>query len=93
LLPTEAEADNEFRYYQTVVNPDGKFQLRNLAPGIYLAVAKEKSEAATLDQLIDLNQLKVMRNTMKRSGLIVELKPCQRRKDFVLPLGNNGSGF
>jgi hypothetical protein len=40
LIPAEMAAANEaLRYYETIANNDGSFDLKNLAPGRYLAEA------------------------------------------------------
>jgi len=88
LVPAEREAANNIlRYGETLVDRDGTFALRNLAPGRYLIIARieppTESEAPRPLAWDPTARLKLRREA-ETANTIVELKPCQRVIDYSL---------
>jgi hypothetical protein len=90
LIPAEMTAANEaLRYYEIIANNDGSFDLKNLAPGRYLLrlrAAEESESAAAPDRPAawDAIERAKLRHEAEALKIDVELKPCQRVKDYVL---------
>ncbi len=92
LVPAEKEAaDNLLRYAQTVTNKEGAFNLKHLAPGRYLLLAKPLPKDAAengSDRLIARDHAKrlALRSEAEAYAKVVELKPCQRISDSKLDI-------
>ena len=90
LMPAEKEnASNLVRYFETRSEPDGRFELRNIPPGEYLAAATSIDEDRPPGFLIrqDSNlRAKVIRDAQK-SNQTITVKPCERIENFELPIG------
>ena len=88
LVPGEKDSSsNLLRYFETRSEPDGRFELRNIPPGDYLAVAAGLEENRPLGILVrqDANlRNKVIRDAQKLNQSIT-LKPCERVENFELP--------
>lgn len=91
LVPAEREhANNVLRYGETTVQSDGSFALTNLAPGRYLIVSRIKAETAAnareRELAWDAAARAKLRTAAEAANVVVELKPCQRLKDYSLNL-------
>src|SRR5262245_14942792 len=90
LIPAEMTAANEaLRYYETIANNDGSFDLKNLAPGKYLLhlrAAEESESSASPDRPIawDAIERAKLRREAEAVKNEIELQPCGRVKDYVL---------
>jgi len=90
LIPAETTAANEaLRYYEKIANNDGSFDLKNLAPGRYLLrlrASEESESAATPDRPLawDAIERAKLRREAEAVKTEIELKSCQRVKDYVL---------
>ncbi|HKX32474.1 MAG TPA: carboxypeptidase-like regulatory domain-containing protein [Blastocatellia bacterium] len=90
LIPAEAAmADDVIRYSETDVGGDGSFDFKHLAPGKYWLHTRQVSEKETNNDDAE----PVVRNAIERAKLRreaaaarneIELKPCQRLKDYNL---------
>ena len=87
LVPAEKDsAANLLRYFETRSEADGRFELRNLPPGDYLAVATTVEENRAPGILVrqDPNlRTKVIRDAQKLNQSIT-LKPCETVENFAL---------
>ncbi len=87
LVPTEKErAEDTLRYAETKVENDGSFAVTNLASGRYWLIARiVKDDTANPRPLFWDN---VTRNNLRKeaesANTILELKPCQSIKDYLL---------
>ena len=88
LIPAEATATDEvLRYRETVIEKNGSFEFKHLAPGKYRLLArsipdteKDKPRPAAFDPT---ERLKLKKES-EAATTEIELKPCQRVKDHVL---------
>jgi hypothetical protein len=88
ILPVEeAKAEDLLRYAETVTGSDGSFELKHLAPGKYLLLAREISDGVD-DQYSTVSWDQVKRAKLRREAQVLgqklELKPCQQINDFTL---------
>ena len=87
LVPGEKESSpNLLRYFETRSEPDGRFELRSIPPGDYLAVTDSMEENRPPGILVrqDANlRNKVVRDAQKLNRSIT-LKPCERVENFEL---------
>jgi len=94
LVPAEREqANNVLRYSEAIVNRDATFTLTNLAPGRYFLVSKisriqSETDAGTpqRDLAWDTAARARLRTAAEAANSIIELKPCQREKEYSLKL-------
>ena len=92
LVPADREQANDvLRYSETRVMSDGSFAFSNIAPGRYLIVSRVEPGAetpATLPRASawDPAARAKLRQEAEAAKVVVELKPCQRLKDYVLAL-------
>jgi len=90
LLPSEDRLNNDaWRYYERTTGTDGKFSIRNLAPGKYLIVAlptPRKADAVIpMGQLVfDNNFRAAIRKQAEEKGTALDLKACQKMNDLSL---------
>jgi hypothetical protein len=90
LIPAEAaSADDVIRYAETDVRGDGSFGFKHIAPGKYFLHMRQAPENdASDDQAIGIAWDAVKRVKLRREAASakneIELKPCQRVKDYVL---------
>ena len=86
LTPVEKEnASNLLRYFETRTDADGRFELRNIPPGNYFAIATNVEENRPAGILIrqDSNlRAKIFGDAQKSQSLT--LKPCERVENFEL---------
>jgi hypothetical protein len=87
LVPVEKDSSsNLLRYFETRSEPDGRFELRNLPPGEYFAVAMSSEEDRSAGFLIrqDSNlRARVVRDAQKLNQSLT-IKPCERVENFEL---------
>jgi carboxypeptidase family protein len=92
LVPVDREQSNDvLRYSDTTVMSDGSFAFSNIAPGRYLIVTRVESGAETQGttprpSAWDSTSRVKLRQEAEAAKVVVELKPCQRLKDYALPL-------
>jgi hypothetical protein len=88
LVPVEKEnASNLLRYFETRSDAEGRFALRNVPPGDYLAVTANAEENRPDGLLIRQDasmRTKVIRDAQKLNQSLT-LKPCERVENFELP--------
>jgi hypothetical protein len=97
LVPSEPESSNDLvRYYEAEVNSDGTFSVANVAPGRYSVVTlvspvvrplTDRPQPAAWEAAMRTR----IRNQAKTSRNEIELKPCERVKDYVLHFAGSGS--
>jgi len=86
-VPVEKDsASNLLRYFETRSEPDGRFELRNIPPGEYFAVAAsseaERSPGFLIRQDSNL-RVGVVRDAQKLNQTLT-VKPCERVENFEL---------
>jgi carboxypeptidase family protein len=92
LIPAEVSAaDDVLRYAETAVGADGGFGFKHIAPGKYLLHTRQASEKeANNDRSRPLAWDAVERAKLRREAAAakneIELKACDRGKDYVLRL-------
>ena len=95
IVPAERErVNNILRYSETLVDRDGTFAFKNLAPGRYFIVARPEPPAETQSALPrpsawDPAARIKLRREAESAKALVELKPCQRLVDYTLSLKAN----
>ena len=85
-----AAADDLLRYAETSARGDGSFEFKHLAPGKYLLHVRELAEKEESDdQARPIAWDTIERAKLRREAAVtkneVELQPCQRVKEHVLP--------
>jgi protocatechuate 3,4-dioxygenase beta subunit len=91
LVPSERErAEDVLRYGESVVQTDGSFVFRNLAPGNYLLLARPAPETDQRQPRPPLALDPAARAALRRDAEAaknpVTLQPCQRTDDFTFHL-------
>lgn len=82
LAPVDHEQANDvLRYSETTIVSDGSFAFSNIAPGRYFIVSRVEPGAAS-----DPAARAKLRQEAEAAKVVVDLKPCQRLKDYALPL-------
>ena len=90
LVPAEPEAsDDLLRYAELTVTDGGKFKFNNIKPGRYWLLARlvpQNDIFTTISRPIawDNNARAKLRREAEISNIVVELRPCQDVKDFIL---------
>lgn len=90
LVPSEKEnAEDVLRYFSDEVQADGSFNLSNLPPGRYWAIALiAGAKESQLETAIRLPEEKELRARLRRAAEAakteIELKPCQNISDYSL---------
>jgi hypothetical protein len=90
LVPAEvASADDVIRYAETDVHGDGSFEFKHVAPGRYLLLTRRVAEKeAGADQTHplawDVMERVKLRREAAAAKIEIELKPCQRVRDYIL---------
>jgi hypothetical protein len=93
LVPAERErADDVMRYREVAPDSSGAFSLTNLAPGRYWVVARPAPDAdaqgrAPRPLSWDAEERARLRREAEAANAAIELQPCQRVNDYVLPYG------
>jgi hypothetical protein len=85
------QAYQQLLYYETVTDADGTFALTHLAPGKYLIVSRPLPDDQTLGRshktvASDATERAKLRRKAEASKQGIELKLCQRMKDYTLKL-------
>ena len=91
LVPADREQANDvLRYSETVITSDGSFAFSNIAPGRYFIVSRVEPGAETGTPLRpsawDPTARAKLRQEAEAAKVVVDLKPCQRLKDYALAL-------
>ena len=90
ILPAEETmAENLLRYAETVARSDGSFELKHLAPGKYLLLAreipeKERTERQSSAVAWDHIERAKLRREAQALRQEIELRPCQQINDYAL---------
>jgi hypothetical protein len=94
LVPADREQSNDvLRYSDAMVMSDGSFAFSNIAPGRYFIISRIEPgveiEATSLrPSAWDPTARAQLRQEAEAAKVIVDLKPCQRLKDYALALKN-----
>lgn len=92
LVPADREQANDvLRYSETTIMSDGSFAFSNIAPGRYLIISRVEPAAETPDTsprsaAWDPATRAKLRQDAEAAKVVVDLKPCERLKDYALPL-------
>lgn len=93
LVPADREqANNVLRYSETTITSDGSFVFSNIAPGRYFIVSRvepaspETQGTSARSSAWDPAARAKLRQEAEAAKVVVELKPCERLKDYALPL-------
>lgn len=91
LVPADREQANDvLRYSETTITSDGSFAFSNIAPGRYFILARIErgGEPGTSPRpsAWDPTARAKLRQEAEAAKAVVELKPCERLKDYALPL-------
>jgi hypothetical protein len=86
LVPADREQANDvLRYSETMITSDGSFAFSNLAPGRYFIVSRIEPGAETAGiSAWDPAARAKLRQEAEAAKVVIELKPCQRLKDYAL---------
>jgi Carboxypeptidase regulatory-like domain len=92
LLPADREQANDvLRYSETTIMSDGSFAFSNLAPGRYFIISRVEPGAETpgttsRSSAWDPTARAKLRQEAEAAKVVIDLKPCQRLKDYALAL-------
>ncbi len=88
MIPAEVTAaDDVLRYRETVIEKNGSFEFKHLAPGKYRLLARsipDTEKVAPSPAAFDSTERIKLRKEAEAANNEIELKPCQRVKDHVL---------
>ncbi|MEK7829923.1 MAG: carboxypeptidase-like regulatory domain-containing protein, partial [Acidobacteriota bacterium] len=88
MIPAEAAAaDDVLRYREAVIEKNGSFEFKYLAPGKYRLLARSIPDTEKNNQrptAFDSTERIRLRKEAEAANNEIELKPCQRVKDHVL---------
>ena len=90
LIPTENEHPNDVvRYFQVLVNENGDFSIRNIPPGNYRILVRQKgnketSDGSALPLFWDDDGRRFLRREAATAGIPVVLRSCQRVTNYLL---------
>jgi hypothetical protein len=88
ILPAEeTAAEDLLRYAETTTRGDGSFELKHLAPGKYLLLAREIPEKERIESQAvawDHAERAKLRREAQALSQEVELRPCQQINDYAL---------
>jgi hypothetical protein len=89
LVPANREhANTVLRYYETMVDGDGRFKMSHIAPGRYFSITRIRPAGEIKEQQTPAAWSTTVRSKLRRdaelSKTIVELKSCQQVSDFEL---------
>ena len=94
LVPADREQANDvLRYSETMVTSDASFAFSNIAPGRYFIVSRVEAGAETQGaparpSAWDPTERAKLRQEAEAAKVVIDLKPCQRVKDYALPHRN-----
>jgi hypothetical protein len=88
LLPAEAEStDDVLRFFETDMQRDGSFAIRNIAPGRYYLITRLVNENAVEENVRpvawDADLRKLLHTEAEAKNQLIELQTCQRVSDYV----------
>src|SRR6185369_9496817 len=92
LVPADREQANDvLRYSETVIMRDGSFAISNIAPGRYFIVSRvepgaETPGASARSTAWDPTARAKLRQEAEAAKVVIDLKPCQRFRDYALAL-------
>ena len=92
LVPADREQANDvLRYSETMIMSDGNFAFSNIAPGRYFIVSRvepgtETPGTSSRPSAWDPAARAKLRQEAESAKVVVDLKPCQRLKDYALAL-------
>lgn len=92
LVPADREQANDvLRYSQTTIMSDGSFAFSNIAPGRYFIVSRVEPSTETRGtsppaSAWDPAARAKLRQEAEAAKVVVDLKPCQRLRDYKLAL-------
>jgi hypothetical protein len=92
LVPADREQANDvLRYSETMIMSDGSFAFSNIAPGRYFIVSRVEPGAETpgtspRSTAWDPIARAKLRQEAEAAKVVVDLKPCQRLRDYALAL-------
>jgi hypothetical protein len=92
LVPADREQANDvLRYSETMIMSDGSFAFSNIAPGRYFIVSRVEPGAETpgtspRSTAWDSIARAKLRQEAEAAKVVVDLKPCQRLRDYALAL-------
>jgi hypothetical protein len=92
LVPTDREQVNDvLRYSETMIMSDGSFAFSNIAPGRYFIISRVEPGAETPGtpsrfSAWDPTARAKLRQEAEAAKVVVDLKPCQRSRDYALAL-------
>jgi hypothetical protein len=90
LVPADREQANDvLRYSETMIMSDGSFAFSNIAPGRYFIVSRVEPGVETPSTRFaawDPTTRAKLRQEAEAGKVVVDLKPCQRLKDYAIPL-------
>ena len=92
LVPADCEQANDvLRYSETMIMSDGSFAFSNIAPGRYFIVSRVEPGAETpgtspRPSAWDPTARAKLRQEAEAAKVVVDLKPCERLKDYALAL-------
>lgn len=93
LIPAEPESKDEvLRFAETRAESNGSFTFTNLAPGKYLVTTRlipdtEADDKPSRPAAWEATERTKLRKEAEAMNVVIELKPCQQVKDFVLKMG------
>jgi uncharacterized GH25 family protein len=92
LIPAEKEAADDVLRYAEQKTKDGSFTFPNLAPGKYWLLARKVPDDEADQKRVnptawDITTRKTLRAEAEAVNQAIELKSCQRAKDFSLKFG------
>jgi len=96
LIPALAEhANHAWRYYETLVAPNGTWTLINIAPGTYRLIALRSQPEAeytpTRPRAADIEGRLKLRRQAEANGTRVELSACSRLDEYALRVNESDS--
>ena len=92
LAPADREQANDvLRYSETTIMSDGSFAFSNIAPGRYFILSRVEPGAETAGtsprpSAWDPTARAKLRQEAEAAKVVIDLKPCQRLKDYALAL-------
>lgn len=80
--------DDVLRYSEALTDREGKFVLKNIAPGSYRILAQDSADRGSVNRSANMLDSKVrlaLQHLAQQEGKPLELKQCQRVNDLELP--------
>ena len=92
LVPADAkQKDDVIHYYEVLVERDGTFDVRNVAPGEYFVATRtfpgdDRPDLEIFPAAWDPKERAALRAAAERLGIRVTLSPCQRLESAVITM-------